>query len=108
MLGNASASWQTPDSVIYYPMARAGARAMDTATAYISKVTGGKSVISKYIIAGASKRGATTWLVGAACPDKVIGIMPIVFDLLNFDLGVQRMWQTLGACICVCAGMHGD
>ena len=24
MLGNASASWATPDSVIYYPMARAG------------------------------------------------------------------------------------
>jgi len=96
MLGNASKSWETPDSIIYYPMARAGARAMDAVEEFFKAESGGSRVVNKWLVAGASKRGATTWLVGASCPDKVIGIMPIVFDLLNFAPTILHMWEALG------------
>ena len=69
MLGNASKSWETPDSVIYYPMARAGTRALDTVEQFF-KLDSGRT-INKFLVAGASKRGAATWLTGAANPDKV-------------------------------------
>ena len=45
--------------------------------------------------AGASKRGATTWFTGAV-DKRIIGIVPIVFDVLSFKDGVQHMWRTLG------------
>lgn len=37
-----------------------------------------------YIISGASKRGWTTWLVGAVDPKRVKAIIPIVLDAINF------------------------
>jgi len=85
-----------PVQVIYYPMARAGARAMDATEDYLAKTTSGAISIKKWVVAGASKRGATTWLLGAACHARIVGIMPVVFDLLNFNGGIQHMWQALG------------
>jgi PhoPQ-activated pathogenicity-related protein len=55
-----------------------------------------KYKIQKWMAMGASKRGWTTWLVGAAAHERMMGIAPVVMDLLNFSAGVQHMWQTLG------------
>lgn len=52
--------------------------------------------IKRWIAAGASKRGWTTWLLGAVETPRLMGIAPVVMDLLNFGQGVQHMWQTLG------------
>ena len=37
-----------------------------------------------FSVSGASKRGWTTWLVGAVDPRRVMTIIPIVLDLINF------------------------
>lgn len=49
--------------------------------------------IRKFVLAGASKRGWTTYLT-AACDERVKGIIPISFDFLNFSeqLRMQREW----------------
>ena len=57
------------------PMTKAVVRAMDTVTDYIAKKNGNQ--VSQFIIAGASKRGWTTWLTGAV-DSRVIAIIPCV------------------------------
>ena len=83
----------TPEWILYYPMAKASIKAMDATTAFIANKTGAS--LARWITAGASKRGATCWLTGPV-DDRIIGIAPIVFDVLSFRQGVQHMWQTLG------------
>ena len=75
-------------------MAKAAIKAMDATTSYIKNTTG--ATLSRWVTAGASKRGATTWMTGAVGDPRIIGIVPIVFDVLNFRQGVQHMWRTLG------------
>jgi PhoPQ-activated pathogenicity-related protein len=83
-----------PEWVLYFPMAKAAIKAMDATTAFIQ--SRGGATLNRWITAGASKRGATTWLTGAVADPRIIGIVPIVFDVLNFKEGVRHMWQTLG------------
>jgi len=82
-----------PEWILYYPMAKAAIKAMDATSDYINLISGNN--LTRWITAGASKRGATTWLTGAV-DKRIIGIVPIVFDVLNFKTGVQHMWETLG------------
>lgn len=84
----------TPDWIIYFAMAKAATRAMDAVEQFAAQK--GFANISKWMAFGASKRGATTWLTGAANPDRMIGIAPVVFDLLNWQEGMQAMYRTLG------------
>ncbi len=56
---------------------------MDTVTDYIGKKIGNQ--VTQFVIAGASKRGWTTWTTGAV-DTRVIAIIPIVMgscDLLT-------------------------
>jgi PhoPQ-activated pathogenicity-related protein len=55
---------------------------MDTVTAFCASDEGGRLKVDKFIVAGASKRGWTTWTT-AAVDDRVVGIIPIVIDTLN-------------------------
>jgi PhoPQ-activated pathogenicity-related protein len=64
-------------------------------TEFIAQMVPGYA-IKRWMVMGASKRGWTTWFTGAAAPERVMGIAPVVMDLLNFQQGVQHMWQTLG------------
>jgi PhoPQ-activated pathogenicity-related protein len=64
------------------PMTKAGVRAMDTVTAYLKTKEGGEINIDRYIVGGASKRGWTTWTIGAV-DKRVVAIAPMVIDLLN-------------------------
>ena len=82
-----------PEWVLYFPMAKAGIKAMDATTEFIQLIRG--NTLTRWITAGASKRGATTWFTGAV-DKRIIGIAPIVFDVLSFKAGVSHMWQTLG------------
>lgn len=38
----------------------------------------------KFVVSGISKRGWTTWLLGAVDRTRVVAIAPIVFDIVNF------------------------
>lgn len=64
------------------PMVKSAVRAMDTITELLGSEQGGKTTVTKFVVAGGSKRGWTTWLTGAA-DKRVVAIVPIVIDVVN-------------------------
>ncbi|MFL5341965.1 MAG: PhoPQ-activated pathogenicity-related family protein [Gemmataceae bacterium] len=64
------------------PMVKSVVRAMDTVTALLASEQGGKNTVNKFVVAGGSKRGWTTWLTGAA-DKRVVAMVPIVIDVVN-------------------------
>jgi PhoPQ-activated pathogenicity-related protein len=75
-----------------FPMTRAVIRAMDV----VQELTAASTVpVREFFVTGASKRGWTTWTT-AAVDDRVIGIAPIVIDLLNIVPSFQHHWQCYG------------
>lgn len=64
------------------PMTKSAVRAMDTVSAFCASEDGGKTKVDKFVVAGASKRGWTTWTTGAV-DKRVVAIVPIVIDMLN-------------------------
>ena len=64
------------------PMTKAAVRALDTVTAFCGSEEGGKFKVDKFVVAGGSKRGWTTWTT-AAVDKRVVAIVPIVIDMLN-------------------------
>jgi PhoPQ-activated pathogenicity-related protein len=68
------------------PMVKSVARAMDCLQEW-SEGQGAK--IEKFVVGGASKRGWTTWMIGAVDP-RVEAIVPIVIDVLNLQQNMQH------------------
>jgi PhoPQ-activated pathogenicity-related protein len=64
------------------PMVKSAIRAMDTVTELLGSDKGGKMAINKFVVAGGSKRGWTTWLTGAV-DKRVVAVIPIVIDVIN-------------------------
>ena len=77
------------------PMTKSAVRAMDTVTAFCASEAGGKVVVDKFVVSGASKRGWTTWTT-AAVDKRVTAIIPIVIDLLNVEASFRHHWQAYG------------
>ena len=74
------------------PMTRAVVRGMDV----IQKVTSDFNIpVEEFVIAGASKRGWTTWTT-AVVDNRVIAIIPIVIDLLNVIPSFDHHWRCYG------------
>jgi PhoPQ-activated pathogenicity-related protein len=78
-----------------FPMVKSVVRAMDTVQALMASPEGGNVKIDKFVVAGASKRGWTTWLAGAV-DKRVAAIIPIVIDTLNFDLSLRHHFAVYG------------
>ena len=74
------------------PMTRAVVRAMDVVQEISSAV---QKPVQSFFVTGASKRGWTTWTT-AVVDDRVIGIAPLVIDLLNIIPSFQHHWQCYG------------
>lgn len=74
------------------PMTTAAVRAMDAIQEFSQTL--GKPV-QHFVVAGASKRGWTTWTTGMT-DDRVVAIAPIVIDLLNLQPSFQHHWQVYG------------
>jgi PhoPQ-activated pathogenicity-related protein len=77
------------------PMTKAAVRAMDAVTAFTGSPEGGGSAVKRFVVAGASKRGWTTWAT-AAVDRRVVAIVPIVIDLLNLEPSFRHHWQAYG------------
>lgn len=80
--------------VAYLPMVKSAVRAMDTVQTYLAGATG--QTINDFVAAGASKRGAATWLT-AAVDNRVRALAPAVFDILNMAPQLEHHYQAYGS-----------
>ncbi len=77
------------------PMTKAAVRAMDTITAFCATPAGGSVKVEKFVVAGGSKRGWTTWTT-AAVDKRVVAEVPIVIDMLNVVKSFEHHWRAYG------------
>jgi PhoPQ-activated pathogenicity-related protein len=64
------------------PMVKSAVRAMDCVQELLASEQGGQVPIEKFVVAGGSKRGWTTWCT-AAVDKRVAVAIPIVIDVIN-------------------------
>jgi len=78
------------------PMTKAVVRAMDAVTAFCaSPAAGTAAAVEQFVVAGASKRGWTTWTT-AAVDRRVVAIAPIVIDVLNVEPSFEHHYRAYG------------
>ncbi len=75
------------------PMTKSAVRAMDAVTAFLAKDAGVK--VDRYMVAGGSKRGWTTWTT-AAVDKRVVAAAPIVIDTLNVIKSFVHHYRVYG------------
>ena len=75
-----------------FPMTRAVVRAMDVVQEFTKSEP---YAVSDFFISGASKRGWTTWTT-AAVDSRVIGMAPVVIDLLNIVPSFEHHYRLYG------------
>ena len=76
-------------------MVKSGVRAMDAVQEFLASEAGGRLTVDRFVVSGGSKRGWTTWLVGAV-DDRVVAIMPTVIDALNSELITRHHFEAMG------------
>jgi PhoPQ-activated pathogenicity-related protein len=77
------------------PMTKSAVRAMDTVTAFCGDPARGRVQVDKFVVAGGSKRGWTTWTT-AAVDDRVVAIVPMVIDVLNNEKSLEHHFRAYG------------
>jgi PhoPQ-activated pathogenicity-related protein len=77
------------------PMTKAAVRAMDTVTSFAASKQGGRHRVDHFVVTGASKRGWTTWTT-AAVDARVVGIAPMVIDLLHVVPSFEHHYRVYG------------
>ena len=83
------------------PMTKGAVKAMDTVTNFLTSDTAPEEIQalhlnpSQFFVGGASKRGWTTWTTGAVDP-RVVGILPVVMDELNFIENIKHHYRSYG------------
>lgn len=84
-----------PEWLVRFPMVKACLRAMDTITEFSAKKFPDMNYqLDYYSVSGASKRGWTTYLVGAVDTKRVMLISPIVLDIINFAENLHRQYKS--------------
>lgn len=76
------------------PMAKTAVEAMTAATALASEDWG--LDVRTFVVTGASKRGWTTWLTAAA-DERVVGLVPMVIDMLDMERHIALQVASFGA-----------
>jgi PhoPQ-activated pathogenicity-related protein len=88
---------QTGDDnwLVRLAMVKSGVRALDAIQEFLASDAGGKLKVDQFVVSGGSKRGWTTWLVGAV-DKRVIAIMPTVIDALNSEAITRHHFEAYG------------
>jgi len=89
------ATTRDPNQLLRLPMVKSGTQAMTAVQQYLASDAGGKLKVDGFVVGGASKRGWTTWLVGAE-DKRVVGIVPIVISILNVEATAIHHWRAMG------------
>ena len=84
-----------PEQLVRLPMVKSGVAAMTAIQQYLASDAGGNLPIRGFVVAGGSKRGWTTWLVGAL-DARVKAIIPIVINALDGDATTRHHWGAMG------------
>jgi PhoPQ-activated pathogenicity-related protein len=71
------------------PMTKSAVRAMDCVQEVLASERGGKLKIAKFVVAGGSKRGWTTWCT-AAVDKRVAAVIPLVIDVVNVQPSMRH------------------
>lgn len=87
--GKGDESWP-----LHFPMAKAVVKGMDAVQAFAKESK--LPAIEGFLVTGASKRGWTTWLVGAARDPRVRAIAPMVIDCLNVPKQAEHQLASYG------------
>ncbi|WP_309606911.1 PhoPQ-activated protein PqaA family protein [Phenylobacterium sp.] len=84
-----------PLDLVRLPMVKSGTQAMTAIQQYLAGEAGGRLKITGFVVSGGSKRAWTTWLVGAI-DRRVVGIIPIVINVLDVDATAKHHWEAMG------------
>lgn len=82
-----------PSWPLLFPMTKSAIKAMD---AVVDVTKGSSNPLKKFLVTGASKRGWTTWMVGASGDKRVAGIAPMVYDNLNIPVQMKHQIDSWG------------
>jgi PhoPQ-activated pathogenicity-related protein len=81
--------------LVRLPMVKSAVRAMDAVQQFLRGAEGGGIAIDRFVVAGGSKRGWTTWLAGAV-DGRVAAIVPVVIDALNTEAITRHHYEAYG------------
>lgn len=79
---------------LLFPMVKSGLKAMDVVQEFSSTKLDHK--LNRFIVSGGSKRGWTTWLIGASQDKRVVAIAPMVIDMLNMPVTLEYQKEMYG------------
>ena len=86
---------KNPIALARLPMVKSGAAAMTAVQQFLASDAGGKLPIDGFVVSGGSKRAWTAWLVGLL-DARVIGMIPIVINVLDVDATTRHHWEAMG------------
>ena len=84
-----------PHWIPLLPMVKSVVRAMDAITEITASDEIQSPQIKEFVVTGGSKRGWTTWL-SAVADERIIAIVPAVFDALNSARSMQHHFKAYG------------
>ena len=84
-----------PEILARLPMVKSGTAAMTAVQQYLASEAGGGRKLDGFVVSGGSKRAWTAWLV-AAVDKRVVGVIPIVINVLSVDDTARHHWRALG------------